>query len=192
MKLSYKGKSAIITGASGGMGLEISKKLSQNNISVLMLDLKKPSNDFLKKNLNCDFKKVDVTNLKSMKNHIDKFYKKNSPSDIKVVFNSNDEVMYLSRNDIPSFSRSQFTYMYKAYHVVPFKKDFLTTYMNLPPSKLELVEFNEYLRILDHGHKIKIQEVESSAISVDTKSDLLAVRKAMRSDLYLSLYCDNY
>ena len=53
MQLSYKGKSAIITGASGGMGLEISKKLSQNNISVLMLDLKKPSNDFLKKiNLN--------------------------------------------------------------------------------------------------------------------------------------------
>ena len=31
MKLSYKGKSSIITGASGGMGLEISKKLSQNN-----------------------------------------------------------------------------------------------------------------------------------------------------------------
>ena len=52
MKLSYKGNSAIITGASGGMGLEISKKLSQNNISVLMLDLKNPSNDFLKNNIN--------------------------------------------------------------------------------------------------------------------------------------------
>ena len=50
MKLDFKGKTAVITGASGGMGLEISKKLSQNNISVLMLDLKKPSNDFLKKN----------------------------------------------------------------------------------------------------------------------------------------------
>ena len=39
MKLDFKGKTAVITGASGGMGLEISKKLSQNNISVLMLDL---------------------------------------------------------------------------------------------------------------------------------------------------------
>ena len=84
MKLSYKGKSAIITGASGGMGLEISKKLSQNNISVLMLDLKNPSNDFLKKNINCEFKKVDVTNLKSMKTHIDKFYKKNKRVDYLV------------------------------------------------------------------------------------------------------------
>ena len=32
MKLDFKGKAAVITGASGGMGLEISKKLSQNNI----------------------------------------------------------------------------------------------------------------------------------------------------------------
>ena len=84
MKLKYKGKSAIITGACGGMGLEISKRLSQNNISVLMLDLKNPSNDFLNKNINCEFKKVDVTNLKSMKNHIDKFYKKNKRVDYLV------------------------------------------------------------------------------------------------------------
>ena len=63
MKLSYKGKSAIITGASGGIGLEISKKLSQNNISVLMLDLKSPSKEFLIKNKNCYFKKIDVTNF---------------------------------------------------------------------------------------------------------------------------------
>ena len=84
MQLSYKGKSAIITGASGGMGLEISKKLSQNNISVLMLDLKKPNNDFLKKNKNCEFKKVDVTNFKLMKTHIDKFYEKNKRIDYLV------------------------------------------------------------------------------------------------------------
>jgi len=46
MKLSFKGKSAIVTGASGGMGLEVSKKLSDNGISVLMLDLQGPSKDF--------------------------------------------------------------------------------------------------------------------------------------------------
>ena len=66
MKLSFKGKSAVITGASGGMGLEISKKLSENNISVLMLDLQSPSKDFLLKNKNCQFKKVDVTNFKKL------------------------------------------------------------------------------------------------------------------------------
>ena len=50
MKLDFKGKTAVITGASGGMGLEISKKLSQNNISVLMLDLQSPAKDFLDNN----------------------------------------------------------------------------------------------------------------------------------------------
>ena len=84
MKLKYKGKSAIITGASGGIGLEISKRLSQNNISVLMLDLKSPNYDFLKKNKNCEFKKVDVTKFKLMKTHIDRFYKKNKRIDYLV------------------------------------------------------------------------------------------------------------
>ena len=76
MKLNYKGKSAIITGASGGMGLEISKKLSQNDIAVLMLDLKSPGKKFLGHYKNCEFKKVDVTNFKSLKLHIEIFYKK--------------------------------------------------------------------------------------------------------------------
>ena len=84
MKLSFKGKSAVITGASGGMGLEISKKLSKNNISVLMLDLQSPKKDFLKKNKNCVFKKVDVTNFNKMKTHIDAFYKKNKSIDYLV------------------------------------------------------------------------------------------------------------
>ncbi len=76
MKLSFKGKSAIVTGASGGMGLEVSKKLSENNIHVLMLDLRSPSKDFLLKNKNCHFKKVDVTNFKKFKSSIDSFFKK--------------------------------------------------------------------------------------------------------------------
>tara|TARA_B110000008_G_scaffold184416_1_gene183275 strand:- start:92 stop:847 length:756 start_codon:yes stop_codon:yes gene_type:complete len=84
MKLTYKGKSAVITGASGGMGLEISKKLSENNISVLMLDLKNPGKKFLGDNRNCIFKKVDVTNFKSLKLHIEAFYKKNKSLDYLV------------------------------------------------------------------------------------------------------------
>jgi len=81
MKLTFKGKSAIVTGAAGGMGLEVSKKLSENNIHVLMLDLQSPSRVFLLKNKNCHFKKVDVTNFKKMKKFIDDFYKKQKSID---------------------------------------------------------------------------------------------------------------
>ena len=84
MKLNFRGKSAVITGASGGMGLEISKELSKNNISVLMLDLQSPNKDFLKKNKNCIFKKVDVTNFKKLKAQIDTFYKKHKRIDYLV------------------------------------------------------------------------------------------------------------
>ena len=81
MKLEFKGKTAVITGASGGMGLEISKKLSQNDISVLMLDLQKPGKKFLDINKKCEFKKVDVTNFKKLKLYIDTFYKKHNRLD---------------------------------------------------------------------------------------------------------------
>ena len=133
MKLSYKGKSAVITGASGGMGLEISKKLSQNNISVLMLDLQNPGKDFLNKNKNCQFKKVNVTNFSRMKSFIDIFYKKHKSIDYlvnttgvlwfdkdvsAVDINSNiwDKVfeinlksmMYLSKIIVPKMKKNKF------------------------------------------------------------------------------------
>ena len=84
MELNYKGKSAVITGASGGMGLEVSKKLSQTDITVLMLDLKSPGKKFLDDNKKCEFKKVDVTNFKKLKLHIENFYKKNKRIDYLV------------------------------------------------------------------------------------------------------------
>ena len=34
MKLTFKGKSAIVTGACGGMGLEVCKNLSNNNKTI--------------------------------------------------------------------------------------------------------------------------------------------------------------
>lgn len=116
-------------------------------------------------------------------------YKKfNSPSDIKAVLNENDEIMYLSRNDIPSNSRTPEVTMLKAYHIVPFKKEYLLQFASWPKGILEKIEFNEYLRILEKGHKIKAIRVESDAISVDTAEDLEYVRSKMPNDPYFSTY----
>lgn len=104
------------------------------------------------------------------------------PSDIKVVFDIYKNVMYLSREDIPSSSRSEVPYLFKAYHVVGFKRSFLMEYTTLAAGKLELTEFNEYLRILEHGRTIRAIEVASDAISVDTPSDLDYVREHIISD----------
>ena len=83
MKLNFKGKTAVVTGASGGMGLETVDKLSLSGIKVLMIDIKEPPKKYLK-NKKISFTKVDVTNFKNLKNAIEIFYKKNQSIDYLV------------------------------------------------------------------------------------------------------------
>ena len=61
-------------------------------------------------------------------------------------------------------------------------------YSKWEKSYLEKIEYNEYLRILENGYKIKAIEVESDAISVDTNSDLEYVRKVMINDPWYLKY----
>lgn len=113
---------------------------------------------------------------------------RNSPSDIKVVLNEYNDVMYFSRTDIPSDARVDNPPLLKAYHIVPFRKDFLIEYSGWSKSNLEQIEFNEYLRILEKGYKIRGVHVESTAVSVDTKNDLENVRREMAVDPYFPKY----
>ena len=73
MKLIFKGKVAVVTGGSGGIGLDVSKKLAKLKIKVLILDIKKPKNS---KNKFIYFQQVDLSNEKEINQAIDKFIKK--------------------------------------------------------------------------------------------------------------------
>ena len=84
MKLDFKGKNAIVTGACGGMGLEITKKLSESKIKTLMLDINVPPKNFIKKNNFISFEKIDLTNYIKLKKIIEKFYIKNKSIDYLV------------------------------------------------------------------------------------------------------------
>ena len=117
-----------------------------------------------------------------------KYSKTNSPSDIKLVVNENNNVMYASRADIPFSKNGQKNDFLKAYHVVAFQKEFLMTYASWQPTQLELIEGNEYLRILEKGFSISVTEVSSSAISVDTADDLSVVNRIMAKDLLFEGY----
>tara|TARA_B100000953_G_scaffold291756_1_gene278254 strand:+ start:140 stop:880 length:741 start_codon:yes stop_codon:yes gene_type:complete len=119
---------------------------------------------------------------------VNPFNKRNSPSDIKAVLNEHDEIMYLSRADIPSDARVNNPQMIKAYHIVPLRKDFLLKYAKWEKTELEQIEFNEYLRILEKGYKIQAVRVESDAVSVDTEQDLEFVRGKMKMDKVSQLY----
>ena len=81
MKLSFKGKFAVVTGACGGIGIECVKKLNNAGIKVLMLDLKNPPINFIKKYKKVEFQKIDVTNFDELKKTINKFYLKHKSID---------------------------------------------------------------------------------------------------------------
>ena len=127
------------------------------------------------------FELIDDSNLNVaiLVNH---YSKRKSPSDIKVVLNKFNDVMYLSRSDIPSDARLTEPPMLKAYHVVPFRKNFLLKFAKWDKGSLEKIEFNEYLRILEYGERMRAVLVESDAVSVDTLDDLQYVREAMLND----------
>ena len=123
---------------------------------------------------------------------VNPFHKYNSPSDIKTVLDENDFILYSSRSDIPSGLRTPNPPMLKVYHIVPFRKEFLMQYASWPKGHLERIEYNEYLRILEKGFKIKAVRVESSAVSVDTMEDLEYVRSKMPEDEFYKLYRHRY
>jgi 3-deoxy-manno-octulosonate cytidylyltransferase (CMP-KDO synthetase) len=72
--------------------------------------------------------------------------------------------------------------MLKMCFIVPFRKDFLLLYTSWEPTPLETLEFNEYLRVLEHGFKMRAVRIEGAKISVDTPEDLEEVRKFMEED----------
>jgi 3-deoxy-manno-octulosonate cytidylyltransferase (CMP-KDO synthetase) len=111
------------------------------------------------------------------------FKKFNSISDIKAVLDVENNVMYCSRNDIPSSNgKKPVTEMIKLCFIVPFRKEFLKKYTTLKQSPYDDVEDNHFLRILEHGVKMRAVMIEGGKISVDTQSDLEAVREMMKED----------
>jgi len=104
------------------------------------------------------------------------------------VLNNNNDVLYASRSDIPSDSRTKDPSKLKAYHIVPFRKPFLLKFSKWEKGTLEKIEFNEYLRILEHGERFRAVLVDSDAVSVDTYEDLEYVRKIMLKDDLFETY----
>ena len=66
MNLKFKGKSAIISGGSGGMGLAIVDKLIKAKIRILIIDIKEPPKKILNNKL-ISFAKIDLTEFVEIK-----------------------------------------------------------------------------------------------------------------------------
>jgi len=102
---------------------------------------------------------------------------------IKVVVDLAGFALYFSREQIP-FCRDDKPKKaaYKQIAIIPFRRDFLTKFNELPATTLEIKESVDMLRFLEHGYKVKMVKTAHPTYSVDTIQDLHKVEEIMRKD----------
>lgn len=83
MKLNLKGKTVVVTGAAGGMGLATIKLLLNYNIKILALDIQKPTKNILQ-HQKVTYCQLDLVNQDELKLAINNFVKTNKRIDYLV------------------------------------------------------------------------------------------------------------
>lgn len=106
-----------------------------------------------------------------------------NPSTIKLALNDNHELIFMSRYPIP-FPKSELDYdHHKNVGVYAFTKDALEFFKNTPRGRLERAEDMEMMRMLENHKLVKVVEVDTESMSVDTYKDLLRIRAMMEKKL---------
>ena len=120
-----------------------------------------------------------VSNLYSKIESEAEFY---DPSCIKVVKDISSNAIYFSRSPIPSLRSSfQSAQVFKQVCIIPFARDFLLDYIKMAPTALEVSESIDMLRVLEHGHKIKLVETTNKSIAVDLPSHISDVESFLNN-----------
>ena len=111
------------------------------------------------------------------------------PNEVKVVFDSDYNALYFSREPIPSNTKYDYKIIaYKQVCVIPFRRDSLIKYTNLVPTTLEIIESVDMNRFLENGLRVKLIEIDDETLAVDTKEDLKNVEVKMKDDSLLKKY----
>ena len=107
------------------------------------------------------------------------FYSPNIP---KVVFDKNENLLYMSRAPIPSNKKQIFIKSWRQVCIYSFPYKSLKIYTSIKKkTKLELIEDLETNRFLELGYQVKMLKMSNKSVAVDTKEDLLKVRKLVKN-----------
>ena len=110
------------------------------------------------------------------------------PNDVKVVFDKNYNALYFSRYAIP-FNQTKYKCKnYKQVCVIPFTRKYLIKYYNMKPTKYEIIESVDMMRVIENGDKVKMIEITDEIISVDTPNDLKKASLLLKKDKYTRKY----
>ena len=134
-------------------------------------DIKKIVN-FAKKNPNLIINGYTEIEDKEM------FYSPNVP---KVVFDKNEKLLYMSRAPIPSNKKQTFIKSWRQVCIYSFPYKSLKIYTSIKKkTTLELIEDLESNRFLELGYQVKMLKMSNKSVAVDTKEDLVKVRKLVK------------
>jgi 3-deoxy-manno-octulosonate cytidylyltransferase (CMP-KDO synthetase) len=94
-----------------------------------------------------------------------------NPNIVKVVCDRGWRAMYFSRAAIPFRREAAGGFMeglLKHIGLYVYRREFLRTYVSLPPTPLEQIEKLEQLRVLEHGYKIAVATGDAHFHGIDT------------------------
>ena len=111
------------------------------------------------------------------------------PNEVKVVVGLDGDAVYFSREPIPSRKKGYTKVpMLKQVCVIPFRRDYLFKFNEMPETPLERIESVDMMRVIEHGDKVKMVMTETETLSVDTQEDLDKVVELMKQDQFLTFY----
>jgi len=129
---------------------------------------------------------ISVVNLMAEMTSIKEF---EDPNEVKVVVDRNSNAIYFSREPIPSRKKGvENVLMLKQVCIIPFKRDYLIKFNQMPETELERVESVDMMRIIEHGEKVQMVMTTECSFSVDTEEDRMIVEKYMVNDEFLKSY----
>lgn len=103
-------------------------------------------------------------------------------STVKVVVDKNEDALYFSRSVIPSNVKDgKLARVYRHVGIYAYKREFLQTFIQLPPTELEAGEGLEQLRALENGYKLRVHETQFDTIGVDLSEHIPMVEALIRS-----------
>jgi len=96
----------------------------------------------------------------------------------KVIFDKENNLLYMSRSPIPGNKNNQLKKAYRQVCAYSFPKDKLEIFgKEKKKSFFEEIEDLEILRFLEHGIPVKMLEMSDKSISVDNPEDIIEVDK---------------
>ena len=122
-----------------------------------------------------------IIDLASLKVKLTDVGEISNPNNVKVITDCNDFALYFSRHPIP-YQRTLETHVnyFKHVGIYAFRKQALLDFATMPITPLEASEKIECIRFLEYGKRIKMVEIFSKVIGIDTPEDLEKAKQIVK------------